>query len=163
MKTALIIIDVQNGFISENTKDIPDKIVSYLENNNFDFILFTQFVNSEYSNFFKQLNWKKSMFPPDTEIHASLVKYIKKNNTFTKSTYSIFKASNLLQFLTANKISKLTLCGFNTDECVLASAFEAFDLGFEIQVIDELCASYMKGDLHKAALDIIHHSVQPLP
>lgn len=90
-KTALIVIDVQNYFVNEHTKDIPEKIAHFLSENRFDFILFTKFVNRTSSNFFKLLDWKKCVGSPDTDIHHSLEKFVRKDNLFEKASYSIFK------------------------------------------------------------------------
>ena len=63
-----------------------------------------------------------------------------KDNTFHKNTYSAFKAPRLKKFIKKNDIQELYLCGINTDACVLASAFEAFDLGYNYKIIDDLCS-----------------------
>ena len=36
MKECLVIIDVQNGFVSEKTKHIPDKVKALVEQKSFD-------------------------------------------------------------------------------------------------------------------------------
>ena len=71
-KTALIIIDVQNYFVNEHTKGIPEKIAQFINENKFDFVLFTKFVNHEGSNYFKLLNWHKCLGSPDTDIYPTL-------------------------------------------------------------------------------------------
>lgn len=111
MKTALVVIDVQNFFVNEKTKDLPSKIASFIEKNKFDFVLFTQFVNKEDSNFFKLLNFKKSTGSPDTDIHPDLLEFVNKNNLFEKSTYSIFKSPKLFEFLKKNNIKNYFCVG----------------------------------------------------
>jgi nicotinamidase-related amidase len=159
-KNALIVIDIQNYFVNENTKFLPQKIAKFIENNKFDFVLFTKFVNKKDSNFFKKINWKKCMGPPDTDIHSALVKFVDKNNVFEKSSYSIFKCEKLVNFLQSNKITKLFLCGIDTDGCVLASAYDGFDLGYDIEILKDLCFSYSGENLHNAALSIIKENLE---
>jgi len=161
-KKALIIIDVQNYFVNELTKLIPENIVKHLNKADYDYIVFTKFINKEGSNFFKLLNWKKMPSGYETEIHNSLIKFVDKNNVFTKNSYSIFKARGLNNFLKKNKVGALFLCGIDTEACVLASAFEAFDLGFDVKIIKELCSSHSSTSLHKAALNIINKCIQKI-
>lgn len=155
MKSAIVVIDVQNYFVNEHTKDIPEMIARFLSENRFDFILFTKFVNREGSNFFKLLNWKKCVGSPDTDIHHSLEKFVRTDNLFDKASYSIFKSDGIDNFLKRNQITKLFLCGIDIDACVLASAFDAFDLGYEIEVLTDLSLSHSGERLDNAALEII--------
>ena len=159
-KNALIVIDVQNYFVNENTKILPQKITKFIKNNKFDFVLFTKFVNKEDSNFFKILDWKKCTDSPDVDIHSALVKFVDKNNVFEKSSYSIFKCEKLAKFLKKNKITKLFLCGIDTDACILASAYDAFVLGYDIEILKELCFSHYGKKLNNSALNIIEKNLQ---
>ena len=99
MKTALIVIDVQKYFVNDETKDLPNKICKYIEGNKYDYILFTQFVNNNNSNFVKLLNWRKCFSSPETDMHDTLKKFVTTENLFKKSTYSIFKADGLSDYL----------------------------------------------------------------
>ncbi len=128
MKTALIVIDVQNYFVSEDLKDLPSKIAKHIKETPYDFVIFTQFVNSENWYFYKH-GWRACLTSPDIDIHADIRASIKGNNIFQKTAYSAFKAKGFEEFLKENNITKLSLCGIDTDACVLASAYEAFDLG----------------------------------
>jgi nicotinamidase-related amidase len=160
MKTTLVVIDVQNYFVNDKTNELPAKIADFIENNKFDYILFTQFVNNENSNFVKLLNWRKCFSSPDIDIHPTLTKFITPENTFRKTAYSIFKAAGFTDFLKKHDISKLFLCGIDTDSCVLASSFDAFDLGYEVKVIKNLCQSYSGSEYDNAAGKIIDKSIQ---
>jgi len=159
-KKALIIIDVQNYFVNELTKSLPEKIVKHVNKTDYDFIVLTKFINKKGSNFFKLLNWKKMLSSDETEIHNSLIKFSDKKNVFAKTSYSIFKAKGLNEYLEKNKISSLYLCGINTEACVLASAFEGFDLGFDVKIIKELCSSNSGTSLHNSALRIIEKCIE---
>lgn len=160
VKKALIIIDVQNYFVNELTKSIPEKIAKHMNKADYDFIVFTKFINKKGSNFFKLLNWTKMLSGNETEIHNSLIKFSDKKNIFTKTSYSIFKAKGLSEYFKKNKISSLYLCGIDTEACVLASAFEAFDLGFDVKIIKELCSSHSGNSLHNSAFRIIEKCIE---
>lgn len=159
MNKIALVVDVQNYFINDYTNSIPGKIAQFIDKNKFDFLLFTKFVNHEGSNYFKMLNWKKCLGSPDTDIHFALGRFIDKENVFEKASYSIFKSKGLSDFLKRNKITKLYLCGIDIDACVLASAFDAFDLGYEVEVLTDLSSSHSGEQLHNAALEIIKKNV----
>lgn len=143
-KSLLIIIDVQKGFINDFTKDVPKKIKNHLiaSQEKYDFVIFTKFINKPNSKFIKYLNWKGCMKPEEIEIVDELKDFVGKENLFEKETYSVFKSEELMNFIQTNKISQIFLCGLNTDACVIASAFDGFDLGFEINVIKELTNTF---------------------
>lgn len=160
MNTALVVIDVQNYFVNDKTKDLPTKVVEFIKTSKFDYVLFTQFINNENSNFVKLLDWRKCFSSPDIDIHPTLARFSNKENTFKKTAYSIFKSHGFTDFLKKHDISKLFLCGIDTDSCVLASSYEAFDLGYEIKVVKNLCQSHSGKDYNNAAVKIIDKSIQ---
>ncbi len=154
-KKILIVVDVQNYFVNELTQSIPEKIARHIKKVDYDYIIFTKFINKEGSNFFKLLNWRKCAKSPETDIHNSLIFFTNKNNVFPKNSYSLFKARGLAGYLKRNGITSLYLCGIDTEACILASAFEGFDLGYNMKIIKELCFSHSGKSLHNSALEIM--------
>ena len=161
-KNALVIIDIQNCFINKETKNLSEKLVNFINKNksNFNFVLFTKFINQKSSNFFKILKWKKCLNSPETDIVGELSKFVNENYLFKKSSYSIFKSREFVNFLDKNDIDKLFLCGVDIDGCILASVFDGFDLGYDIKIIEDLCYSSSGKELNKAALKIIRRNLQ---
>ena len=161
MKSALIVIDVQKGFAVDMAEDLPKKIVEHLNNHKYDYVLFTISHNTPSSNFRKILKWSGGIKRPYTDIHPLIKPLLTRDNTFHKSTYSAFKAPGLKKFIKKNDVQGLYLCGINTDACVLASAFEAFDLGYNFKIIDELCSvSSYKQEYVNAANVIIARNLR---
>lgn len=138
MGNALVVIDVQRGFAVERASDLPLKIAAHLETTSYDHVLFSLFRNDPNTNFHKMLKLSRFTDGPQIEPHPLLAPLMNESNTFWKTTYSVFKAPGFKIYLEANHISDLCLCGINTDACVLSSAFEAFDLGYNVRIIDEL-------------------------
>jgi len=54
-----------------------------------------------------------------------------------KTTYSAFEGGELEEKLLRANVGRLFLAGVQSDKCVLASAFAAFDRGFEVTVISD--------------------------
>ena len=167
--SALIVIDVQNYFLNQHTKHLPKKIANFILKNNkknnskFYHVLFTTFVNSKSSNFHKFFGWIKCNSSPDTDIAHELSKFANSKNIFAKHTFSAFKSKKLLAFLRKNRVSEVHLCGTDSDACVLASAYDAFDLGFSVHVIKELCASCNNKRFDKIGKAIIARNLEKRP
>jgi nicotinamidase-related amidase len=158
MKTALIVVDVQNNYIKEDFKDLPKKIVDYIEKEGkaYHFVLFTQFVNKRGSNFTKLLGTNESMFSPDIDIHTGLQKFITKDNLFSKCAFSAFKSEALAEFLKKNSVEKVTICGTDTECCVYATAMDAFDQGFgDVKVLIDLCGSSHGKEAHEMGVKLL--------
>jgi nicotinamidase-related amidase len=161
MKTALVVIDVQKGFAVEKASNLPEKIVEHLKNNKYDYALFTISHNNPGSNFRNILNWEGGSETPFIDPHPLIEPLLTSHNTFHKTTYSAFKATGLLEYIERNNVKKIYLCGINTDACVLASAFDAFDLGYDFEIIDELSsASSPRQDYVDAANIIIKRNLR---
>ncbi|OIN84113.1 isochorismatase family cysteine hydrolase [Francisella sp. TX07-6608] len=156
---ALVIIDVQNYFVTEHTKELPHKIRKLIENNDFDYIVFSKYVNDLKSNHYKLLKWDECQNSPDIDIHIELLEFSNSENVFEKNTYSIFK-SKMLDFFKAKNISKIYLVGIDIDACVLASAFEGFDLGYDIEILQDYSLSDGGKELNEAAIRIINRNIQ---
>ncbi len=158
--TALVVIDVQNCFVNKHTKEIPDKIARYIKQQKFDYVLFTTFVLDKRSNFYKLLNWKAFYSSPDTSVHEKISRFTNRQNTFPRSTYSVFKLKRFLSFLKRSKIKDIALCGMDSDGCVLASAFDAFDLGYNVRVLRTLVASSGGKKFDQAAKAVVKRNLE---
>lgn len=160
MKTALLIVDVQNFFINKWTQHIPKNIIGLIKKENFPLIAFSQFINTPNSQFVKQLNFTGCCLPPYTDIVNDLKPWVKKDNVFIKNTFSVFTNSGFEKYLKKKKIEELTIVGLDAEYCVLADCFNAFDRGYKIKVVADCCASSTSGpELHEAALEIIRRNV----
>ncbi len=77
-----------------------------------------------------------------------------------KSTKSAFEvdANRLENFLTRHRIEEVHLVGADTNDCILATAYAAFDRGFFAYVLEEcVCASGGAGQ-HRAGLTCLRHA-----
>lgn len=160
MKTALLIIDVQNFFINKWTQQAPKNIVRLIEGGKFYKIIFTKFVNTADSNFARQFNYTGCAKPPYSNIVKDLEPWVKKDNVFSKNTYSAFLQPGLAEFLKKNRIEEVTVVGIDTENCVLTNARELFDRGYTVKVMADCCGSSTSGPaMHQAALEIIKRNI----
>ncbi len=156
MKSALLVIDVQEAFLNRETRDVPKKIGKFIESQNFDFVLFFKFLNEKDSNWTRVLKWERMLRLDEAEIAPELRRFAKKDNVFIKRTaFSVFDIKNFHSFLKKKRISSLFICGLDTHACVLVSTMDAFAKGFDVKVIEDLCAASHGKKYHEMAIEIL--------
>lgn len=160
MKKALLVIDVQNYFMNRLTKSLPSKIRTYVEKHakEFELIIFTNFVNDPSSNSYKS-GWKKSTTPPDTELVDELKPIVRLGHVFPKNVLSSLKVPAIKKLLKEKEIDELYICGIDTDCCVLATAYDGFDEGYKITLLENLSMTHVGKNLHDAALKMIDRNI----
>ncbi len=153
MTKALLIVDVQSYFIKSAPQDFATRIVEHIKKTNYNYLVFTAFRNSPNSIFRKNLKWTECQEDKDTELPSEFKSFISDNIFESRDTYSALKSKKIRNYLDKNHVNELDICGIDTDACVLATAFEAFDLGFKVSVLYDLCFS--SANLDEAAKKII--------
>jgi len=147
MKKSLLIVDVQNGFINENTKKIPE-LVEQLQKG-YDNIYITRFY-SERNSFFEELiNWK-GIYKNSEDFELSF-KPDSKAIIIDKSIYTCINERFILD-IKSKEINSIDICGLDTDICVTKCAVDLFELGIVPVVLKDYCASSAGYENHKNAL-----------
>lgn len=151
MRPLLLIIDMQNGFISKETTPIVAAIETLI--NHFSQqqlpIAFTRFINTPESSYVKWMNWSKLMSAPEINLIAPFCDI--PASVFDKEGYTAF-TDDFEQFLTENAINTMVICGVETDGCVLKTALDAFEKNVHPLVVVDACASNAGSQLHDAGL-----------
>lgn len=161
MNKALIVIDVQKFFLNAKTLVIVRKIQDYLKKNSSDYkqVYFTVFKNDPTAPLWKISQWKDCVVPPDTEVCDEIKQFTSPKNLFYKNILSAAKVHAIKEELRQNKISEVDLCGFDTDCCILATAYDLFDQGIKPLVLENLTWSTSKEKLHGPALKILLRNI----
>lgn len=141
MANALLIIDVQEFYKDDLPHDFAQRIANHVQGLSYDLVAFSVFKNQPDSNFVHSLKWTKSGDDKDCVLPSELRDLATSDNTFVRSTYSAFVDTGLHEYLQANHVDRLVLCGLDVDACVLATAFSAFDLGYHLKVETDLTFS----------------------
>ena len=152
MSDCLVIIDVQNGFLTNDTDYVLNRIKNLVEKRKFNHIVATRFINTSDSPHFLFLHWDKMMDHKSQELDPYIAAISEK--VFDKSVNSCF-TKEFSEYLKAENISKLYFLGIDTDCCVLKSAFDCFDRKIPFEVILDCCASTGGRELHNAAREIM--------
>lgn len=153
MTSLLLIVDMQEGFRSQEAQSIIPQIVSL--KNGFDGVVaFTKFVNQKGSLFERQLQW--SALQQESE-QSILVEFnLEDKLLFHHATYAVL-TTELLDFIQKNDVNKVFLCGVYTDVCITKAAMDCFDHHIDTFVVKDACASLHGDTQHDAAIISLQH------
>jgi nicotinamidase-related amidase len=157
MKKALIIIDVQPAFVNNRNKFIIKNILDLIKKTKYDLYIESVFYAEKGSIWDKQTGWIQ---PKDENAHTvKEIRYAlenKKTIHVEKTTKSVFKGNkDILKILKENRIKEIHIVGLQTNDCIIATAFEAFDLGFFTYVIEDCCEAETLEE-HKIGMKILN-------
>jgi nicotinamidase-related amidase len=147
MSSCLLIVDVQNGFINDSTKHIPE-LVEKLQSS-YQFVYVTRFFNKEDSFYRKLINWNR--FDKTSTDFSLAFEPAPDAHILDKSIYTCVNAS-FLQELNGHGIDAVDVCGVDTDICVTKCAVDLFENGIIPRVLAKYCASHAGYVAHEAAL-----------
>lgn len=154
MKSLLVIIDLQKQFINQNTEFLLNEINSLIKETKFNEVVFTRFVNSKDNILFKNLNYKGCITEESKKIEIDTENY----KVIDKDIYSIL-TNEFKEYIISNNISKIYLCGIDTECCVLKSALDLFENGYDVYVLKDYCACTHGLDMHNNAIRIIQRNI----
>lgn len=150
----LLVIDLQNQFINENTKSSIKDIENLINTNKYSNVVFTRFINSKINPTYTRLNWKGCMDEESTKVCIDTKDY----KVINKGTYSSYN-EELENYIKGNNIGKIYLCGIDIDCCVLATALDLFDKNYDIYVLKDYVYCMKGENLKNNALDILKRNI----
>lgn len=129
--TALLIIDIQNFYFPNGALPLfePEKAAENASK------LLTTFRDNNMLVIHVRHNAKSG-----AEIHK-LVAPIEGEKIISKDKANSFVGTDLLDYLHANKIENLVICGMQTHMCLEAATRAASDYGFNCTVIEDACTT----------------------
>jgi nicotinamidase-related amidase len=142
---ALMIVDVQAAF------DVPPAFVRKLEKyaKRFPCRVFTRYVNPAGSMFRRVM--KQKCCAPGSADTKLLIEPVPGDLVINKKTYGLQPRD--IRRLKRHGIRQITVCGLDTDACVLGVMFSLFDAGIVCHLKEAMCWS--SSGLHKPAVAII--------
>lgn len=154
-KPVLVVVDVQNGFITEHSKPVVPVIVDLVHRwqaASGD-VVFTRYLNYADSPFERLIGWTEMADGgPETDLVADLVPFVSPHTpVINKYIYTLFTPEGA-QLVTERGWTDLYVCGIDTDICVLKTAVDAFEQNLTPWVIEDACASHSGPEAHNAGL-----------
>lgn len=151
MKTALIIIDVQNeysktgGLPVSNFKQLVADL-NQLDKSVYDLIVSVKHQNPE--GLFSH-PWNTS-YPEELKIDVDY--------QVVKQYADSFQDTNLQQVLNCNSITELHICGMMTQNCVTYTALTALNHDYQVSIIESLCGT-VEHIVHQIAIKALSSKV----
>ena len=158
-KKALVIVDVQSAFLREKNQYIINNILALIHGAPYDFFVDSVFFVEKDSLWDKQTQW---YLPKDKSTKTvDEIRSVLANKPFVhieKDTKSTFKGTpNLHDVLRKQNIKEVHIAGLDANDCVLATAYEAFDLGYFTYVIEECTDSSNTTTIRDTGLAVLRH------
>jgi nicotinamidase-related amidase len=156
-RAALLLVDVQKGFVTEETREVPERIVRFLDahQQRFEVVVASRYVNAPDSACRRLLAYGGVSAPPETDLCDGIER--DGVRVLEKTTYAL--GAPLGSLLAEHAVKRLFMAGMDTHACVLHEALDAFDRCIRPVVLHELCASGDGVDAHRAALLVLRQSI----
>lgn len=142
MKPTLLIVDIQNDYFTGGKMELVGmepatsnalKLLSHFRKNNLP-VIFIQHLS---------IRPNASFFIPNTagaEIHES-IRPLAEETVIVKHFPNSFRETNLHQFLQAQNLAELVICGAMSHMCIDTTTRAAADLGYSCKLIADACAT----------------------
>lgn len=147
---ALLIIDIQHGFICNGVEQIIPSLVELVHKWPCENLYYLKYKNYPGSSFTKYLDWHEFM----TSEQANIVPEVYIKGSAIYNHYGYAPPDDLLVEL-HSKYESVGICGVDTDACVMAAVFALWDAEIRPFVLAEYCASSGGPQFHRAALDLM--------
>jgi len=151
--TALIVVDVQNGFVRSRSQHVVPAVVHLVREwqKAGGATVFTRYLNYENSPFERIIGWKQMRTAPEIEIVAELAPCTAGATVLDKTIYSLFSPEGA-ELVERRGWTVLVICGIATESCVCKTAVDAFERDLTPWVVTDACASHAGQEAHDAGL-----------
>jgi nicotinamidase-related amidase len=162
-KPVLVVVDVQNGFITEHSQPVVPVIADLVHRWQAAHgdVVFSRYLNYSGSPFERLIGWSEMVDGPEIEIVTELAPYVGPNSPVVdKYIYTLFtpQGSCLVE---ERGWTDLYVCGIDTDICVLKTAVDAFEHNLTPWILKDACASHAGPQAHTAGLFVAARFIGP--
>lgn len=149
-RSALLIVDVQVGFVNDATRHILPRVEALQKQ--YEQVYATRFINAEGSPYRRLLNWHR-FYESSADVPLAF-QPIDGVVVIDKQVYTCVTPAFLAD-LRGKGIEEVAICGIDTDACVATCAVDLFENGIRPILLSEACASHAGAEYHEAALRIL--------
>lgn len=155
-KPVLVVVDVQNGFVTEHSQPVVPIITDLIHRWQAAHgdVIFTRYLNYVGSPFERLIGWTKMAEGPETELVTELIPYVNPQTPIIdKYIYTLFTPEGT-RVVDERRWTDLYICGIDTEVCVLKTAIDAFERNLTPWILRDACASHSGPEAHNAGLFI---------
>ena len=149
----LLVVDFQKEFINEQTKSSLEDIKNLVNSHKYDKVLFTKFINNENNPNYK-IGWYGCMDEESRKVCMDTTGY----DVLEKETYTAYN-DELIQYIKDNNINNIYICGMDVECCVLGTAFNLFEHGYNTYVLKDYSYSCIGEREKRNAMEIIERCI----
>jgi nicotinamidase-related amidase len=153
-KPVLVVVDVQNGFITEHSKSVVPVIVDLVHKwqGGYGSVIFTRYRNYPGSPFERLIGWTRMAGGQEVELVTELTPFVGPTTpVIDKYVYTLFTPEGI-RVVEDCGWTDLYICGIDTDTCVLKTAVDAFERDLTPWILKDACASHLIPEAHAAGL-----------
>jgi nicotinamidase-related amidase len=162
IRPVLMVIDVQNGFITANSEPVVPVIAGLVRQwlTAGGDVIFSRYSNYAGSPYERLIGWYGLHGAPETDLVDVLVPLAEhpRSTVIDKTVYTAL-TSQVREVLAEGGYTDLLVCGIATDGCVLKTVLDAFESGFTPWVLADACASNASrvdpAEVHRTALGLL--------
>lgn len=159
----LLIVDVQNGFVNDNSRHVVGVIRMLAEQwlAKDAPVYMSQFVNHEGSQWDRLLGWTRLTSEGEIALFPELADISRGATVFRKQSYSCMVGPFLADLERADWTDVL-ICGIATDGCVLATAVDLFEYrrrAIRPIIVKDACASHAGEEVNDAGLLLLERFI----
>ncbi|MFE1763735.1 cysteine hydrolase family protein [Streptomyces angustmyceticus] len=154
MTGVLVVVDMQNGFITPETASVVPTVVDLVERweHTGRDVVFTRFRNPPGSPYERLMHWTGFRSAPENELIPELTDHAARSFAVVdKVRYSAF-TEEMDQLVRRRGWTEFVICGIATEMCVLKTAVDAFERGFRPRIVTDASRTYAGDAAHEAGL-----------
>ena len=152
--TALLVVDVQCGFVNQHSRGVLPAVIHLVERWKAAGapVVLTRFHNEPGSPYETITGWTKLRTPEEQALVAGLARHVDDAVTVMDKTQSSLFTPEGAQLIRDAGWSDLVFAGIDTDACVYDSAVDAYQSGYRPWIVTDACASTGGSRYHDAGL-----------
>lgn len=150
----LLIIDLQNDFLSKVSENYIEKTMAFLEQWSPDNVYWLRYLNHPDSLYDQHIDYRECMTSPGKDLIPPPVSHNGQQRIVDHFGYS--PPPELIAEIKENGHKAVGICGVDTDACVMASCFALWDNGLQPLIYQDYCASSGGENMHTAALSMMY-------
>jgi nicotinamidase-related amidase len=165
MSSVLVVVDMQNGFVSSKAQPVVPKVVELVERweQTGRDVVFTRFLNEHGSQFENWIHWSRFMKEkedgspnPEIDIIPELVAHADRALAVIDkpALYSPF-TPDFVELLRDHGWTQFVVAGIATESCVMKTAADSFERGIKPLVVTDACYSHAGQERHLQGLGVI--------
>lgn len=162
-RAALVVVDVQNGFINEHSEHAVPMVTRLVKAWSAlgHPLVFTRFYNPPGSAYERITGWTGLRTEAEQQVVDELAPYMQAATAVIDKPVSSALTPELARLIADHAWTDLVLAGIDTDACVYDTAISTYHAGIRPWLVTDACASTGGSKYHDIALVLAERNISP--